>query len=132
VVWCLGRSAEPRCSLLRVEPRTGRYHQVRRHVRDLNHPIVGDTDHGDTRVNRWWRENEGLTRLGLHALTLELDLPGGGRLSATCPLFADHAELWARMPWWEEARAALPALDLPPLPVRRRPPASPPVTGPAG
>ena len=33
------------------------------------HPILGDSTHGDTRVNRWWREEHGLTRLGLHCLT---------------------------------------------------------------
>jgi tRNA pseudouridine65 synthase len=118
VVWRLGGSPDPRCSLLRVEPRTGRYHQVRRHVRDLTHPILGDLDHGDSKVNRWWRENEGVDRLGLHCLSLSLDLPEGGRLEVTCPLFADHAAVWRRMPWWDEARAALPALELPPLPLR--------------
>lgn len=116
-VWCVGRSAEPRCSLLRVEPRTGRWHQVRRHVRDLHHPVVGDTDHGDSHVNRWWRQNGGVTRLGLHCLSLALDLPEGGRLEVTSPLFEDQAEAFSRLPWWEDARAAVPALDLPPLPL---------------
>lgn len=116
-VWCVGRSAEPRCSLLRVEPRTGRFHQVRRHVRDLKHPVVGDTDHGDSKVNRWWREQGGVARLGLHCLSLELDLPDGGRLDVTCPLFADQATAFARLPWWDEARATLPALELPPMPM---------------
>ncbi len=120
-VWCLGRSREPRCSLLRVEPRTGRYHQVRRHVRDLHHPILGDTDHGDSHVNRWWRETYGNRRLGLHCASLTLPLPDGGTLSATCPLFADHAALWSTLPWWEEACAAFPALTLPPLPLRDTP-----------
>lgn len=117
VVELLGRSLEPRCSLLRVLPETGRNHQVRRHVRDLHHPIILDGDHGDSRVNRWWREHHGVHRLGLHALRLELDLPGGGRLRAVCPLFADHAALFAAMPWWEDALAREPALALPPLPL---------------
>lgn len=117
-VWPLGRSRDPRCSLLRVEPRTGRFHQVRRHVRDLTHPIIGDTDHGDTHVNRWWRETHGNTRLGLHCVSLVVPLPDGGAIEATCPLFADHARLWATLPWWEEACAAFPALTLPPLPLR--------------
>ncbi len=118
VVWCVGRSPEPRCSLLRVEPRTGRYHQVRRHVRDLHCPIIGDTDHGDSHVNRWWRDTYGPMRLGLHCLSLDIPLPSGGRLSTVCPLFTDQATLWARLPWWDAARAAVPALDLPSLPMR--------------
>ena len=122
VVDCLGRSRDPRCSLLRVRPETGRNHQVRRHVRDLSHPVIRDHAHGDSRVNRWWRDNYGLTRLGLHALRLELDLPGGGRLDAVCPLFRDHAEVFARLPWWTEAVAREPALALPPLPLLDEPP----------
>lgn len=117
VVTCLGRSAEPRCSLLKVEPRTGRYHQVRRHVRDLHHPIIGDTDHGDSHVNRWWRQLGGVRRLGLHCLSLEMPLPDGGHLSVTCPLFEDQHTAFSALPWWDEARANEPALDLPPLPM---------------
>lgn len=114
-VWRLGASHEPRCSLLRVEPRTGRWHQVRRHVRDLTHPVIGDTDHGDSKVNRWWREEGGVRRLGLHCLSLSLTLPTGERLDVTCPLFKDLAEPFSRLPWWDEARAACPELELPPL-----------------
>jgi hypothetical protein len=121
VVWRIGSSVEPRCSLLRVEPRTGRFHQVRRHVRDLHCPIIGDTDHGDSHVNRWWRENGGNKRLGLHALSLALDLPTGDRLEVTCPLFQDHHDVWSRLPWWPEATAALPILAQPPLPLRYAP-----------
>lgn len=116
-VECLGAAEEPRSSLLRAFPRTGRYHQVRRHVRDLDHPILGDPAHGDGKVNRWWREARGLTRLGLHCARLDLPLGPGERLRVECPLFEDHAALWADQPWWEVARAAEPLLDLAPLPL---------------
>jgi tRNA pseudouridine65 synthase len=114
VVRCLATSAEPRCSLLLVEITTGRHHQVRRHVRDLNHPVIGDTKHGDSKVNRHWRETWGLDRLGLHALDLACDRDGE-RILATCPLFDDLARVLIRMPWWAEAVAAEPALGLAPL-----------------
>jgi len=117
VVACVGTSREPRCSLLRVWPRTGRFHQVRRHVRDLDHPVLGDAAHGDTRVNRQWREQYALPRLGLHCLSLDLPLPNGGRLRATCPVYEDLQRVWRAMPWWDEAVDAIPALALPPLPV---------------
>lgn len=116
-VRALGRSHTPRCSLLLVEPHTGRIHQVRRHVRDLGHPVLGDHEHGDTRVNRQWREQHRLARLALHCLSLELALPDGGALSVRCPLFADHAALLSAMPWWDEAVSAEPALAAPPLPL---------------
>lgn len=111
----LGAADEPRCSLLHVWPRTGRFHQVRRHCRDLGHPLVGDTAHGDSRVNRWWRENGGVTRLGLHAARLTLPAPGGGEIRAECPLFEDQAAAFARLPYWESAVAALPLLGRAPL-----------------
>ncbi len=115
VVELLGRSHEPRCSLLRVLPRTGRYHQVRRHVRDLTHPIIGDSDHGDSRVNRWWRENSGANRLGLHCIGLALTLPSGERLDVSSPLFVDQHAVFEQMPWWNEAIEREPRLTLPPL-----------------
>lgn len=97
VVWRLAASEEPRCSLLLAEPHTGRFHQVRRHVRDLGHPIIGDTKHGDSRVNRAFREELGFERLALHALTLELPEAG---IAIHCPLPDDLLTPLSRMPWW--------------------------------
>lgn len=122
VVEWLGRSRDPRCSLLRVRPATGRWHQVRRHVRDLSHPIIGDSRHGDLRVNRWWKVEHGVRRLGLHALTLEMTFPDGARRRIVCPLFKDQGKLFRRMPWWREALARQSALGLPPLPMLDAPP----------
>ena len=122
-VEAIGRSLTPRCSLLRVRPATGRHHQVRRHVRDLDHPILGDHDHGDSRVNRIWRDDHGLRRLGLHCLSLRLDVPASDDgpaevIDAVCPPPDDLAALWATLPWWGDALAAEPALALPPLALR--------------
>lgn len=131
-VWCLGSSREPRCSILKVQPETGRTHQVRRHVRGLDHPILGDANHGDSRVNRAWRQTHGLQRCQLHCLHLSLPW-GAGRLEATAPLFADMAALWSGLPFWEAACAAEPALALAASPVpealRLDAPAPPPAGG---
>lgn len=113
VVDCLGTSLEPRCSLLRVRPKTGRFHQVRRHVRDLSHPVVQDRQHGDNKINRWWRQTHDYTRLGLHCLRLEL--PMGDGLVVESPLFTDHYDLFTQLPWWDDAVAKEPALARPPL-----------------
>ena len=130
VVRRLGSTPDPRSSLLRVVPETGRYHQVRRHVRDLHHPILGDHNHGDTRVNRWWREERGLPRLGLHSLSLaipkrangfenslSLTVPWEEPIEVVCPLFEDMAAVLRALPFWDEAAAREPALLLPTLPV---------------
>lgn len=60
------------CSLVLCIPETGRTHQIRRHAFAMGCPIIGDREHGDTKINRWWRENRNLNRLFLHCLTLDL------------------------------------------------------------
>ena len=37
-----------RCSLVKAVPKTGRFHQIRRHPNGINHPVIGDTSHGDS------------------------------------------------------------------------------------
>ena len=106
---CLGRSIDPRCSILQIRPKTGRNHQVRRHVRDLNHPILHDGDHGDSRVNRLWREHKGLTRLALHAGVITLPYQGG-TLNIHCPLPKDLMDVFSEMPWWKQATQTCPLL----------------------
>ena len=117
LVDCLGRSHDPRCSLLRVRPKTGRFHQVRRHVRDLHHPCIGDSEHGDTRVNRWWREHSRANRLGLHCFRMELTVENGQTISVECPLFEDHHTVFQSLPWWDEAVQLEQGIAAQPLPV---------------
>lgn len=102
-------SVEPRASLVLAQPETGRFHQIRRHLRDLSHPVLGDSTHGDTRVNRAWREGWGLHRLALHCSALDLPL-SEGRIRVVCPLPDDLGAVLRRMPWWDEACEALPDL----------------------
>jgi tRNA pseudouridine65 synthase len=55
---------------------TGRTHQIRRHAASVLHqPVMGDTQHGDSKINRWWRTERGLNRLALHCLALDLPAP---------------------------------------------------------
>jgi tRNA pseudouridine65 synthase len=63
-----------RYSLIEAIPETGRLHQIRRHLKHLHHPLIGDTKYGDGRENRRWREL-GLTRLALHAAELRFPHP---------------------------------------------------------
>lgn len=72
----MGRYPEARFSLLRVYPRSGRRHQIRRHLARIAHPILGDTSHGDHRVNRFQKEHLGSGRLMLHAQILTVAHPG--------------------------------------------------------
>jgi tRNA pseudouridine65 synthase len=71
----VGRYAEGRYSLVELEPRTGRKHQIRRHLAHLRHPVIGDSRHGDGAHNRFFREQFGISRLLLHAWCLEFSSP---------------------------------------------------------
>ncbi len=106
----LASRPEPRCSAVLARPRSGRYHQVRRHLRDRDHPVLGDTSHGDGRVNRTWRER-GLTRLALHCCEILLELPTG-RVVASSPLPDDLRTPFADLGLWEEALERIDATTL--------------------
>ena len=109
-VTVLASQPEPRCALVRCRIHTGRFHQVRRHLARISRPILGDSQHGDTRVNREWREERGLTRLALHAWSLSLDYEGE-RIQARCPLWPDLQRVLRAQPLWHEAIATEPLLD---------------------
>lgn len=66
-----------RYSLLEVHPRTGRRHQIRRHLKHMSWPIIGDVRYGKGEHNRKFRDEFGLCRLALHACALRLQGPSG-------------------------------------------------------
>ncbi|HEX3129361.1 MAG TPA: pseudouridine synthase [Thermoanaerobaculia bacterium] len=80
-----------RYALLEVVPRTGRLHQIRRHLKHISHPIVGDVRYGKGEHNRLFRERFGLHRLALHALELGFPHPEGGDLRIAAPVPPDLA-----------------------------------------
>jgi len=69
-----------RYSLMELTPKTGRKHQLRRHMAHLRHPIVGDTSHGDGKHNAMFRDNFDCQRLLLHAAYLSFNHPKTGEL----------------------------------------------------
>ena len=73
-----GPHATSRYALLELQPRSGRHHQIRRHLKHISHPIVGDTELGDGRHNRLFREVFGSHRLLLQAICLEFSHPDSG------------------------------------------------------
>ncbi len=75
----VGRYASARYSLLEVTPRTGRKHQIRRHLKHVFHPIVGDTTHGDGKHNRFIRARFSCARLLLAATRLRVAHPFSGQ-----------------------------------------------------
>lgn len=65
-----------RYSWLEVKPKTGRFHQIRRHMNRVAHPILGDREHGDSHHNRFFREQLSVEGLCLSAVRLEFTHPG--------------------------------------------------------
>ncbi|MBI4814664.1 MAG: RluA family pseudouridine synthase [Deltaproteobacteria bacterium] len=62
-------------SLVLAQPLTGRFHQIRRHLKHLDHPVIGDSTHGKGPLNRRFRELYALSRIALHALELRFPHP---------------------------------------------------------
>lgn len=77
--------ATSRYAWLSVQPETGRKHQIRRHLKHIFHPIVGDTTHGDLRQNRAVAAYSGCSRLLLHARSLSFDNVSGRRITVYAP-----------------------------------------------
>ncbi len=69
------RHSTARYSLVKVKPKTGRYHQIRRHFDHIFHPLLGDATHGDSYHNRFFREQLGIQGLCLRATQLEFYHP---------------------------------------------------------
>ena len=86
------RSPIDRCSLVLATPETGRLHQIRRHLRHLNHPLIGDVTYGSGSINRHYRAQYNFHRLGLHACRLGFEHPvTGARLEVRAPVPEDLA-----------------------------------------
>ena len=66
-------------SLLEVELKTGRTHQIRVHLAHLGFPIAGDDKYGDFALNRELQKT-GLKRMFLHSAKLALPHPLSGEL----------------------------------------------------
>ena len=78
-----------RYALVEARPHTGRLHQIRRHLKHISCPLIGDVRYGKGEHNRLWREKCGLHRLALHCTSLRVAHPDGGELFAECALAPD-------------------------------------------
>ncbi|WP_253355282.1 tRNA pseudouridine(65) synthase TruC [Neisseria perflava] len=99
---CLARTELPfqsaqryptsRYSWAELTPHTGRKHQLRRHLKHIFHPIVGDTNYGDLRQNHAVAAHVGTQRLMLHARSLCFHRLGDGK---AVEIVAPIDEQWA-------------------------------------
>lgn len=71
----VSRYPTSRYSLVEVHPKTGKMHQIRRHMKHIRHPVIGDTKYGDPVHNRYFRDRWNAHRLMLAATELEFIHP---------------------------------------------------------
>lgn len=71
----VGKYKTARYSFVELKPQTGRKHQLRRHLKHIFHPIIGDSKHGDLHQNRAFSHYFAIKRLMLHASTVKLIHP---------------------------------------------------------
>lgn len=75
----LGKYDSVRYSLIKLLPKTGRRHQIRRHLAHLRYPIIGDINYGDNKQNPFFYHHFGFKRLMLIAKSLEFLHPITGK-----------------------------------------------------
>jgi tRNA pseudouridine65 synthase len=99
-----------RYALVELQPLTGRRHQLRRHLKHISHPIIGDTTYGKSSHNRLFCDVLGCGRLLLACVELQLAHPVSGEpLVCSAALAADFATLLHQLGW----EAAVPPRWLP-------------------
>jgi len=85
--WAWGEHTESRFSLVECRPLTGRFRQIRRHLKHRHHHLIGDTSHGDGARNRQFRMHLSVHRMLLHAWRLRFAHPADGRaMTVEAPL----------------------------------------------
>jgi len=96
----VGRYPTARYSLVKLMPKTGRKHQLRRHMKHIFHPIIGDTSHGDGHHNRFFRDTLDCRRLLLAATQLSFMHPlNGQRINIEAPLDESFTIVLERLGW---------------------------------
>lgn len=92
-VWVHGRY-----SLVVARPHTGRRHQVRRHLKHLGYPLIGDVKYGKGEHNRFFRAEYDLHRLALHARSIRFAHPREDReVEIVAPVPSDLSVPFARL-----------------------------------
>lgn len=95
-----GKFQTARYSLVQLFPQTGRKHQLRRHLKHLFHPIIGDTNYGDLHQNRAFTANTGCDRLFLHSNQLRFTHPHTlQKIEVNAPLDEQWQSVFSQFGW---------------------------------
>lgn len=89
-----------RYSLVQCQPQTGRKHQIRRHLKHISHPIIGDAKHGKGHHNRFFQQAFACGGLMLAATELRLNHPVTQEpLELIAPLAAPFSRVIREFGW---------------------------------
>ena len=89
-----GKHQTSRYSLIELIPRTGRYHQLRKHMAHIFHPIIGDRPHGCNKQNRFLKSEFGLHEMMLHAQEISFEHPiSKNNISIEAPFHAEFIRM---------------------------------------
>jgi tRNA pseudouridine65 synthase len=100
----LGRYPQQRYALVRAQPHSGRFRQIRKHLAHIHHPVIGDCQHGRSDHNRLYKQHFGCHRMLLHAWRLCFAHPSSGMpMTIDAPLDDAYRALLARFEWNVEA-----------------------------
>ncbi len=92
--------ATSRYSLVKAQPKTGRKHQIRRHLHHLGHPIIGDVNYGSGKHNRYFREAYQINRLLLACTEISFLHPVENKmLTVKAPLSDDFQSVLEKLGW---------------------------------
>lgn len=98
--YCVDRYPSSRYALLELQPETGRRHQLRRHLKHISHPIIGDATFGKGRHNRLFQTLFGSHRLLLACTQLQFAHPiSGARVQIDCAPAADFSAVVDALGW---------------------------------
>jgi 23S rRNA pseudouridine955/2504/2580 synthase len=90
-------------SLLELELRTGRMHQIRRHLALTGNPVLGDDKYGDFTLNHLLRKTMKLNKLLLHASRLIIpETPDNPHLDLEAPLPEHFVHFIEKVREWGE------------------------------
>ena len=97
-----------RYALVVALPKTGRLHQIRRHLKHVSCPLIGDVRYGKGEHNRLFREQYALDRLALHAAALRFVPPATTQpITVRAPLTGSLAACLSRLALQDAANAAI-------------------------